>query len=509
MNQKTPLLRGKRRCFVQGNVVFIAFAGEYGIITGQRGVETVVFSSMTFLPFFLPLVLLLYFSFRNPRARNGVLLAFSMLFYAWGEPKWIVVMLLTVTVNYFCGLLLERSEKKSLRTACMVTGVTLSLGFLVYFKYFGFFSDVVTGLLGVQNHFHKPALPIGISFYTFQVLTYTVDVYRRKVRAQKSWARLLLYVSFFPQLIAGPIVNYTDISASLEKRDVKADDVYEGFLRFFIGFAKKVLIANTSGTVVEKLSTVETMSFAGSWLMAVAYAFQIYFDFSGYSDMAIGMGRMFGFRFFENFNYPYISRSVTEFWRRWHISLGTFFRDYVYIPLGGNRVSIGKNIRNIMVVWLLTGFWHGASWNFMAWGVYYGLLLLAEKFLLKNLKKKLPGTVNLLVTLVLVLVGWVLFYYESLGAGLRHLGVMFGVTKSALTDPVTVYYFKHYLLFLLAAALASVPWKEVLGRMPQSVWAWGRSAAQWMKPVMVTVLFLLAMAFLVTQSYNPFLYFRF
>ena len=469
-----------------------------------------VFSSMTFVPLFLPLVLGLYFAFKSPKARNGVLLAFSLLFYAWGEPKWIFVMLLTVTVNYFCGLLIDRSESKARRTAAMVGGVALSLGFLVYFKFFGFFSDIVTGLLGVENTFTKPVLPIGISFYTFQVLTYTVDVYRGKVPVQKSYGKLLMYVSFFPQLIAGPIVNYTDIAASLGERKIKAGDLHYGFLRFFIGFAKKVLLANTCGVIVSKLDALTAMSFAGSWLMALSYAFQIYFDFSGYSDMAIGMGRMFGFRFFENFNYPYISKSVTEFWRRWHISLGTFFRDYVYIPLGGNRVSTAKHIRNILIVWLLTGFWHGASWNFLAWGVYYGLVLLAEKYLLQGIKAKLPSVVNLLLTLLAVLIGWVLFYYEDLGAALGHLGTMFGFVKAELTDPTAIYYFKHYLAFLVAAALASVPWKVAVEKLPQGAACnVVKNLGRLLKPIAVTVLFLLGLAMIVTQSYNPFLYFRF
>ena len=464
-----------------------------------------VFSSMTFLPLFLPLVLILYFIFKGPKVRNGILLAFSLLFYAWGEPKWIFVMLLTVTVNYFSGLQISRQTKRSAQRLWMILGVALSLVFLFYFKYFGFFTDIFTGLFGYNNPFPKPVLPIGISFYTFQVLTYTVDVYRSKVPVQKSYSRLLLYVSFFPQLIAGPIVNYTDIAPSLTERKVKSDDVYEGFLRFFIGFAKKVLLANTCGLVTEKLGAAAGLSFAGSWLMALTFAFQIYFDFSGYSDMAIGMGRMFGFRFFENFNYPYISKSVTEFWRRWHISLGTFFRDYVYIPLGGNRVSVWKNIRNIFVVWLLTGFWHGASWNFIAWGVYYGVLLLIEKFLLKDLKKKLPGILNWLVTAVLVLVGWVLFYYEDLGSGLNHLGIMFGFRGSSLLDPVTVYYFKHYLVILICSALACLPWKMAADKLPRTL----RNTGAYLKPFAVTLIFLLALALIVGQSYNPFLYFRF
>ena len=285
-----------------------------------------VFSSLTFVPLFLPLVYLLYYACRKLKARNIVLLVIYLLFYTWGEPKWIFVMLLTVTINYCCGILIDRAEKQSTRTFYMVLGVFVSLLFLFYFKYFGFFSDVFASLANTDNPFAKPVLPIGISFYTFQVLTYTVDVYRRKVEVQKSFTNLLLYVSFFPQLIAGPIVNYTDIAASLDKRRHSTEDIYQGFMRFFIGFAKKVILADTCGVVVEKLSG-GALSFSGSWLMAVAYAFQIYFDFSGYSDMAIGMGRIFGFKFLENFNYPYLSKSVTEFWRRWHLSLGSWFRD--------------------------------------------------------------------------------------------------------------------------------------------------------------------------------------
>jgi len=464
---------------------------------------------MTFLPLFLPAVFLLYYAFRCIRVRNLVLMAFSLLFYAWGEPKWIFVMLLTVTVNYVCGLLMGRSKRKASRTVFMLMGVSLSLGFLVYFKYFGFFSDMVFDLIGKENTFAKPILPIGISFYTFQVLTYTIDVYRGKVPAQKSYFKLLLYISFFPQLIAGPIVNYTDIAASLDDRHADAEDIYQGFLRFFIGFSKKVLLANTCGVITDELIAYGELSLAGSWLMAIAYAFQIYFDFSGYSDMAIGMGRMFGFRFFENFNYPYISKSVTEFWRRWHISLGTFFRDYVYIPLGGNRVSKLKNIRNILIVWALTGFWHGASWNFIAWGTYYGLLLLAEKFLFKNLKAKLPGIVNHAITLLLVLIGWVFFYYEDLGEGLHHLGIMFGIVPAELSDPATVYYFKKNVIFLVVAALASLPWAAILQTLPICNSDAAAKTARWLKPFVVTVMFLLALSMIVTQSFNPFLYFRF
>ena len=462
-----------------------------------------LFSGIPFLYYFLPAVVILYFLIPQS-LKNGFLLLASLLFYAWGEPRFIFVMLLTVTVNYFCGLIIDRFHQPAPRTAAMVVGVALSLGFLTYFKYFGFFTDVILGLLGKENLFTKPTLPIGISFYTFQVLTYTVDVYRRKVPVQKIYAKLLLYVSFFPQLIAGPIVNYTDIAPSLDQRNASTEDVYEGFLRFFVGFGKKVLLANTCGIITDKLTAADSMSFAGSWLMILAYTFQIYFDFSGYSDMAIGMGRMFGFHFLENFNYPYISKSVTEFWRRWHISLGTFFREYVYIPLGGNRVCTWKKIRNILVVWLLTGFWHGASWNFLAWGVYYGLLLLAEKFLFRNIQKKLPGILNWALTFLLVMVGWVFFYYENIFDGLRHLGIMFGLQPANLTDPLAIYYFKHYLLYLVAAAAACFPWNIPASRRPGL-----ENMVSRIKPLVLTGLFLLALAMIITQSYNPFLYFRF
>ncbi len=468
-----------------------------------------VFSSATFAALFFPFVFILYFAFENHRVRNGILLAASLLFYAWGEPKWIFIMLLTVTVNYMCGRMIGSTQRQSLRTAWMAAGVTISLSFLFFFKYFGFFTDIFTGLLGMENPFVKPQLPIGLSFYTFQVITYTVDVYRRKVPVQKSYGKLLLYVSFFPQLIAGPIVNYTDIAASLDKRTIKIGQIYHGLLRFLIGFGKKVLLANTCGIITEKLLAFGALSVAGSWLMAVAYAFQIYFDFSGYSDMAIGMGKIFGFRFNENFNYPYISSSITEFWRRWHISLGTFFRDYVYIPLGGNRVSPWKNVRNIMIVWLLTGFWHGASWNFIVWGLYYGLLLLAEKFLLKDVRQKLPELVNWLTTLLLVLIGWVFFFYEDLGKGIHHLATMFGLAAAPLSDPAAIYYSKHYLVFLIAAALACIPWKAFLMGLSQEQNRSIRHLTRWLKPITVTVLLLLSLSMIVGQSYNPFLYFRF
>lgn len=464
-----------------------------------------VFSSLTFLIFFFPLVILFYFIIKNEKYRNAVLLIFSLLFYAWGEPKWIFVMLFTVGINYLCGIVISRSQKGKL--FWVIAGAGISLAFLFYFKYSGFVVDNLEKIIGFDSGFKAPVLPIGISFYTFQVLTYTVDVYRGKVEVQKSFWKLLLYVSFFPQLIAGPIVNYKDIEKSLGKRTITLEDFYQGFIRFVIGLSKKILIANTCGELTSKLTG--ELSVAGAWLLAVAYALQIYFDFSGYSDMAIGIGRMFGFKFLENFNYPYISKSITEFWRRWHISLGAFFREYVYIPMGGNRVSKIKLIRNIMFVWLLTGIWHGASWNFLIWGLYYGILLLIEKFFMHKVKEKIPAAINIIFTLVFILVGWVLFYYVDIKDGINHLGIMFGAIKAKLVDANAIYYFKEYLGFILLGIMASIPWKQIFAKGCKKTPKAMEVVFTCVKPVIITVLLAVSIAMLVGQSYNPFLYFRF
>lgn len=474
-----------------------------------------VFSSVTFLVFFLPTALASYYISKNAVWRNGVLIALSVFFYAWGEPRWIAVLLLTVFVNYVCGIAIGRTERPPVRTAWMLLGVVLGIGFLIYFKYFGFFLNTIMGLTGRSIDFKPPVLPIGISFYTFQVLTYTIDVYKRKVEPQRSFFSLLLYVSFFPQLIAGPIVNYKDIRTCLGARTVTLDKFHEGALRFFIGLVKKVLIANMCGELAQGLGMTGELSVAGAWLGAVSYTFQIYYDFSGYSDMAIGMGAMFGFHFLENFRYPYISKSITEFWRRWHISLGAFFREYVYIPLGGNRVGKTRQIRNIMIVWALTGLWHGASYNFLLWGLYYGILLVLEKLFFARLQKKLPAPVNIAVTLFLVIVGWVIFYHTDLGDLWNQLGAMFGITSVGWVDPRAVYYGKRYLGFLILAALAGVPWKgEILPRSTRyreriEPRLKGSPAILVLKSLAVSVMALVSIGLLVEQSYNPFLYFRF
>lgn len=355
-----------------------------------------VFSSLSFLYFFFPLVFLAYFVINNRTWRNSVLLAASLLFYSWGEPKFVLMMLLSALVAYVGGLLMEKyrgqAKDKAEKTAYIATVVFL-VAALFIFKYFNFTLDNICALFGVSNNFARIVLPIGISFYTFQILSYVIDLHRGQIGVQRNFADLLLYVCFFPQLIAGPIVRYQTIEREIRGRQESLDDVITGLKRFIIGLAKKVIIANivalAASTIYE--GNAEVYGSLMYWVAALAYTLQIYFDFSGYSDMAIGLGRIFGFHFLENFDYPYISRSITEFWRRWHISLSSWFRDYIYIPLGGNRVSVGRHIFNILVVWTITGFWHGAEWNFVLWGLYYAALLLIEKYLLKNALEKVPG----------------------------------------------------------------------------------------------------------------------
>ena len=474
-----------------------------------------VFSSMTFVAAFLPAAILLYFMLPYTKWRNGVLIVFSLVFYAWGEPQRILIMLSSILVNYCLALVIDKVPGRGAKRLLLAVCMALTLGVLVYFKYFAFFVNSVAGAFGLGQLAQPRSLPIGISFYTFQIITYTVDVYLGKTPVQRSLPRLMLYISFFPQLIAGPIVNYTYIAPYLGKREHSAGEVYAGLCRFITGLAKKVLLANVCGEIVAGLDMGGGMSVLGAWLGAAAYSFQIYFDFSGYSDMAIGMGRVFGFKFLENFNYPYISTSVTEFWRRWHISLGSFFREYVYIPLGGNRRGRGRQIFNLAVVWALTGLWHGASWNFIAWGVYYGLLLIIEKQIWKSLQK-IPGILRWAFTMVIVIFGWVLFYHESLAAGLAQIGSMLGLGSAGAADGAAVYYLKRYLGVLIIAALACLPWKEFFSGLGKGgahasadPFARAKGGLEWPRAAAVSVLLVLSVVFMVSGSYNPFLYFRF
>ena len=439
------------------------------------------------------------------RAKNVILLIASLFFYAWGEPVYVALMILSILFNYFCGRDIKAREddpgKAKLSLAFAVTVNVLILGF---FKYYGFLLDTLNSILPTDIPYRELPLPVGISFYTFQAISYIVDVYRKKADPQKNILYFALYISMFPQLIAGPIVRYVDIEAQLRNRSISARRMGQGVRYFIIGLAKKVIIANTVGAVFEQIAAMpaSSLSVLTAWLGVFSYAFQIYFDFSGYSDMAVGLGKMFGFEFKKNFDYPYISESVTEFWRRWHISLGTWFREYVYIPLGGNRVSVPKHIRNILVVWALTGLWHGAAWNFVLWGVYYGVFLLLEKYIWGKYLERLPGWVGNLYTMIFVIIGWVFFSCTDLKDGLAYLGSLFGVGVAGFANATAFYYLKSSLVLLVFCIICTRPWaykwyKRVAGTRPVAA------------AVINGLLLLLSIAFLVYDSYNPFLYFRF
>ena len=469
------------------------------------------FSSLTFTTLFFPAVLILYFICTDLRWRNGVLLVASLIFYSWGEPIWVLAMIGSTAINYVSAMLIGRASSPGLRKTALVVGAAASLAVLFYFKYAAFLVNSVTSLFGVSFSIPVLELPIGISFYTFQVLTYTVDVYRDKSPVQRDPFKLMLYVSCFPQLIAGPIVQYSDVAVMLDERESTPEGFTEGMKRFAVGLSKKVLLANVCGLIIEELPSAagaSGMSVLGAWYISVLYSLQLYFDFSGYSDMAIGMGRIFGFTYKENFNYPYISKSASEFWHRWHISLGSFFRDYVYIPLGGNRCGRARTALNLAIVWALTGLWHGASWNFVIWGLYYGVLIILEKLVLADLREKLPGAAQHIAALLLIVVGWTVFYYTDMGCLGKHLGAMFGIGAAGLSDPVTMAVIRKYTVLPLIAAIASLP---ILPRLK----AWlGKhekleGAADIVSLVCLTALMLLSIIFIVGQSYNPFIYVRF
>ena len=477
-----------------------------------------VFSSLTFLLLFLPLLYLALFLFKNPHWRNGVLIAFSLFFYGWGEPVWIVAMLFSTAVNYVCARLICAAKNNFFRKLCLTLGVIASVCFLFYFKYSAFLLNSAAGLLHLSFRMEAPKLPIGISFYTFQILTYTVDVYRGRAPMLKNPLKLLLYISCFPQLIAGPVVQYGDIADQLDSRSIGTEDFVSGMRRFAVGLAKKVLLANICGAALEELilaGSGASMSLAGGWLGAFLYTLQLYFDFSAYSDMAIGLGKTIGFRYKENFNYPYISASITEFWRRWHISLGSFFRDYVYIPLGGNRRGKARTILNMLAVWSLTGLWHGASWNFVAWGAYYGLLLILERFVLSPVLERMPAFIRRVLTFLMVMLGWVLFYYTDFSAVAQHVLSLVGLEYSgggfrplALSDAAAAAVLKKYTVYPLLAFVLSLPvlpWlRERLCRSPLPEWL-----LTGLEDLGTVALLTVSLLFLVGQSYNPFIYFRF
>ena len=464
-----------------------------------------LFSSIPFLYYFLPLVLAVYF-LTPARFRNAVLLLASLIFYAWGEPKYVLLMLASILSGYGFGLLQERYRgQKGAKLVCGLS-VAVSLSFLLYFKYADFFLENFNAATGLGVPLLRIALPIGISFYTFQIISYTVDVYRGEP-AQKNLIHLAAYVAMFPQLIAGPIVRYSDIAQQLEHRSHSTALAAEGVRRFLIGLGKKILIANQLGELCSVFRASDEKSVLFYWLYAVAFALHIYFDFSGYSDMAIGLGKVFGFHFLENFNYPYISASITEFWRRWHISLGTWFRDYVYIPLGGNRVGRARQLLNILVVWMLTGFWHGAAWNFVVWGLMFAVLLIMEKlWLLKPLSKCRP--LAHLYVVFFVVISFVIFNAENMGQALSDIGGLFGAGGIPLVSAEAVYCLRSFALVLILAVLGATPLlRNGLVRLSQYPTA--GKVLNALEPFTLFVLLLAMTGYLVDGSFNPFLYFRF
>lgn len=468
-----------------------------------------LFSSITFLFLFLPIVMAVYYIVPG-RGKNIVLLIASLFFYAWGEPVYVVLMILSILFNYFCGRdIQENGEDAGKAKLSLAFAVTVNILILGFFKYYGFILDTVNSLLPSDIPYRELPLPVGISFYTFQAISYLVDIYRKKAEPQKNILYFALYISMFPQLIAGPIVRYVDIEAQLRNRKISIRRLGQGAVFFIIGLAKKVVIANTAGSVFDQISGVpaSSLSMLTAWVGVFSYAFQIYFDFSGYSDMAVGLGKMFGFEFKKNFDYPYISKSITEFWRRWHISLSTWFREYVYIPLGGNRCSVSRNIFNLMAVWTLTGMWHGAAWNFIAWGVYYGVILVMEKYVWGASVDRLPGVVRHIYTMVLVLVGWVFFFSPSLGYALRYLGSMIGGGAGIVDSEGAFLLFTHWLLYLLAVLGSSALGLRLVNLVPRMLGNEKAKAAA--AAVIYMGIFVISAAFLVTDTFNPFLYFRF
>ncbi len=468
-----------------------------------------VFSSIPFLFVFFPIVLGVYYALPR-KGKNLFLLLASLFFYAWGEPIYILIMLFSTVLDFINGKLIikYRAEgKEHYAKRIVIVSIIVNIGLLAFFKYTDFFIENLRLIPGLS--WLTPlglALPIGISFYTFQTLSYTIDVYRGDAHAQDKFIPFATYVTLFPQLIAGPIVRYKTVAEQLEGRRENYNQFYSGITKFTVGLAKKVLLANNIGQLFDYTKSLGSgeMSVALSWLGIVAYGFQVYFDFSGYSDMAIGLARMFGFEFQENFNYPYISKSITEFWRRWHISMGTWFREYVYIPLGGNRGGTARHIRNIMIVWLLTGFWHGAAWNFMLWGIYFGIILLIEKFFLAKWLNKLPSALRHLYSLFVIAVGWTVFAFDNM----KNLGIwlknMFFAGGLPLFNMQTAYALSNYGVMLVILTVAATPLgKKLYERLKTKKWMPATVA------VLVVCGLVLSTAYIVDASYNPFLYFRF
>lgn len=464
-----------------------------------------LFSSIPFLFYFLPIVLLVYFLVPW-KFKNSVLLLSSLLFYGWGEPKYVFLMIASILLFYGCGLFIEKAKTKPWKRFWLVTSIVISVSLLCIFKYADFFITNFNTVTGLNMTLLKLALPIGISFYTFQCLSYTIDVYRGDVEAQKNPINFGAYVALFPQLIAGPIVRYIDVAKELNYRTHSMEKFTEGLRRFIFGLAKKILIANQLGELTNIFRASDEKSVIFYWIYAIAFALHIYFDFSGYSDMAIGLGKIFGFNFIENFNYPYMSKSIGEFWRRWHMSLGSWFRDYIYIPLGGNRVSKARWLFNTLVVWMLTGFWHGAAWNFILWGLLYALFLLVEKFI--PAIKKIPSVLQHFYTLLIVVLGFVLFNAADINQAGNDIAGMFGFTGVPFINKETIYYLLSYgTLFVVSIVGATPLIKTTAIKLSENSKL--RNIIAVVEPIVLLILLTICSAYLIDGSFNPFLYFRF
>ena len=471
-----------------------------------------VFSSIVFLIFFLPVLLLLYYIVpkRLRETRNFILLAFSLVFYGWGGPKFLVLLLSSVAINFFCGLFAGGNHSAKVRKIASATAVVLGLGLLGWFKYAGFFAEILVSM-GAHIPVPEVVLPIGISFFTFQGLSYVIDVYRGDASVQKNPLNVALYVALFPQLVAGPIVRYTTVENAIQNREENVSKFSSGVIRFLCGMGKKMILANAMGEIADAvfLKSIPELTAALAWVGAVAYTFQIYFDFSAYSDMAIGLGRMFGFEFLENFDYPYISKSITDFWRRWHISLSTWFRDYLYIPLGGSRCSKARGILNLTLVWLLTGLWHGAAWTYVFWGVWFLILLIGERYIWGGVLKKTPPVVGHIYTMLAVILSWVLFRASSAAYAAGYIGAMFG--KGGAFSGEAYFYLRQYLPEFILCIIAAMPVKTAA-----RTWLKNRKGnpffdflLEWFPAGFALLLLALSYLKLVTGSFNPFIYFQF
>ena len=464
-----------------------------------------VFSSLTFIYYFLPLVLLFYFIIPS-KYKNLVLLISSLLFYFYGEKEYTIILILSCIINYYSAKFIEKSNNKTSKIILIITTI-INLGLLCYFKYTNFFINNINSIFNSNINPLNVVMPIGISFFTFQTLSYVIDVYNKKVKASNNFIDFACYVCLFPQLVAGPIVRYSDINKELKNRKTSFNNFSIGSKRFIIGLSKKILIANVIGEFINILQNLNNQSILSYILIAISFSIQIYFDFSGYSDMAIGLGKIFGFNFLENFNYPYIAKSITDFWRRWHMSLSSFFRDYVYIPLGGNRKGVKKQIRNIFIVWMLTGFWHGANWNFIIWGLYFGILLIIEKFFLKDFLDK-HKIFSHIYTLFLVIISFVIVNSNSIADIFSFLKNMFGFTNIPFVNNETIYYFKSYLILLIISILASTPlFKNIYLKIKNTNKC--KILFDMLESIIYIGLLILCTAFLIDSSFNPFLYFRF